>query len=169
VLFRSGVDILESWIEQRAKYAGYPAFLSSGAKLNQANSMNARDMALMELSQFNESRIATLLGVPPFLVGLAGATGSLTYSNISDLFDYHDRGSLRPFARMVMEALSGWALPSGRACELNRDDYTRLPLDKRYAAYKIGIDAGFLDIEDVRTMERLDSEQSAQALTGGAD
>ena len=32
--------------------------------------MNPRDMALIELSQHNESRIAILLGVPPFLVGL---------------------------------------------------------------------------------------------------
>jgi phage portal protein BeeE len=29
--------------------------------------MNAKDMALMELSQFNESRIAVLFGVPPSL------------------------------------------------------------------------------------------------------
>lgn len=164
-----GTDILERWIESRAKYAGYPALASAGAKLNQANSMNARDMALMELSQFNESRIATLLGVPPFLVGLAGASGSLTYSNISDLFDYHDRASLRPKSRMIMEALSGWALPSGQAAELNRDDYTRLPIDKRYAAYKVGIEAGFLTTDDVRAFERLDSERAAQALTGGAD
>ena len=27
-------------------------------------------MAMLEIEQFNESRIAVLLGVPPFLVGL---------------------------------------------------------------------------------------------------
>lgn len=162
-------DVLTNWIETRAKFAGHPAIVSDGAKLNQSHSMNARDMSLMELSQFNESRIAVLLGMPPFLVGLAGATGSLTYSNISDLFDFHDRSDVRPDVNMVMNSLSNWALPRGQSAELNRDDYTRLPIDKRYAAYAVGIQAGFLTPEMVQDMERLTSQKSAQALTGGAD
>ncbi len=161
-----GRDLLEAWIESRAKYPGQPAIVGSGATLNQAANMNAKDMALMELSQFNESRIAVLMGVPPFLVGLAGATGSLTYSNISDLFDFHDRSSLRPKARAVMEALSEWVLPRGQEVELNRDDYTRLPLDKRANAYKTMVEIGVLDAREIRGMERYLGENSAQALTG---
>ena len=159
-------DLLEAWIESRAKYPGQPAIVGSGATLSQAANMNAKDMALMELSQFNESRIAVLMGVPPFLVGLAGATGSLTYSNISDLFDFHDRSSLRPKARAVMEALSEWVLPRGQEVELNRDDYTRLPLDKRANAYKTMVEIGVLDAQEIRGMERYLGENSAQALTG---
>lgn len=88
------VDLLETWIETRSKYAGQPAVLGSGATLNQAHSMSARDMTLMELSQFNESRIAVLLGTPPFLVGLAGATGSLTYCASDDTEVLTQRGWL---------------------------------------------------------------------------
>lgn len=161
-----GRDMLETWIESRAKYPGQPAIVGSGATLNQARAMDAKDMSLLELSQFNESRIAVLMGVPPFLVGLAGATGSLTYSNISDLFDFHDRSSLRPKARAVMEALSEWVLPRGQEVELNRDDYTRLSFDKRTNAYKTLIEIGVLDANEVRGMERFLGETSAQALTG---
>jgi HK97 family phage portal protein len=165
-----GKDLLDRWIESRIKNAGQPALVSNGAKLNQAKSMSAKDMALMELSQFHESRIAVLLGVPPFLVGLAGATGSLTYSNISDLFDFHDRSSLRPKVRMVMEGLSAWSLPNGQTVELNRDDYTRLPADQRVAVYQKYIEMGVLTPEDVKTMERFygaATNTAAQALTGG--
>lgn len=165
-----GTDLLDTWIETRTKNVGQPAVLGSGATLNQARTMNAKEMALLEISQFSESRIAGLLGVPPFLVGLAGASGSLTYSNISDLFDFHDRSSLRPKTRMIMESLSAWALPSTRDCEVNRDDYTRLPFDKRVQAYKTLIDSGVLTADEVRVMERyLGSADStaAQALTGG--
>lgn len=167
-----GNDLIESWIESRAKNAGHPGILGSNATLNQAKTMNAKDMALMELSQFNESRIAILLGVAPFLVGLAGATGSLTYSNIADLFDFHDRSSLRPKSKMVMESLSGWALPRGQSAELNRDDYTRLPLDKRTAIYKTLVELEILTPEEVRIMERFygsSAGAAAQALTGGTD
>lgn len=161
-----GKDLLETWIESRTKYAGHPALVGSGAKLNQGKSMNAKDMALLEISQFSESRIAILLGVPPFLVGLAGASGSLTYSNISDLFDFHDRSSLRPAARFVMEALGAWSLPKGQDIELNRDDYTRLPLDKRALSYKTLYEIGALSSEEIRALERYNGGPWTQALTG---
>lgn len=172
-----GRDVLDRWIESRAMNAGQPALVSGGAKLTQARTMDAKEMGLMELSQFNESRVTVLLGVPPFLVGLAGASGSLTYSNIADLFDFHDRSSLRPKTRMIMESLSAWALPRGRSAELNRDDYTRLPLDKRAQIYKTlgpvetgGI--GVLSVDEMKIMERFHgstADTAAQALTGGTN
>lgn len=164
-----GRDLLESWIESRTKYAGYPAIIGSGGKFEQAKTMDAKEMGLLEISQFSESRICVLLGMPPFLVGLAGASGSLTYSNIQDLFDYHDRSSLRPTARMVMDALSLWALPSGHTAELNRDDYTRPTLTDRVQAYKTLIELGILTVKEVRIMERFRGDQAPSALTGGRD
>ena len=53
---------------------------------------------MLELAQFTESRIAVLLGVPPFLVGLPSGGDSMTYSNVSSLFDFHDRSYLRTAA-----------------------------------------------------------------------
>lgn len=162
-------DLLETWIETRAQNPAHPAVLGANASLNQARTMDAKEMGLLEISQFSESRICVGLGVPPFLVGLAGASGSLTYSNISDLFDFHDRSSLRPKSKSIMTALSDWALVRSQAAELNRDDYTRLPLDKRMAAYKTAIEMGILTPEEVRIMERYYGEPAAQALTGGTD
>ncbi|WNO28617.1 portal protein [Mycobacterium phage MadKillah] len=161
------VDLMDRWIESRSKYAGHPALVTGGATLNQAKSMSAQDLSLMELTQFNEARIAILLGVPPFLVGLPGATGSLTYSNIEQLFSFHDRSSLRPKATAVMAALDRWALPSPQHLELNRDDYTRPSLVERATAYKIMIEAGVMEPNEARAMERLHSEAAAVRLSGG--
>lgn len=162
-------DLLQTWIETRSENAGHPAILGAGATLNQARTMDAKEMGLLEISQFSESRIAVLLGVPAFLVGLAGASGSLTYSNISDLFDFHDRSSLRPKSKLLMDALSEWALVRGQAVELNRDDYTRLPLNQRMQAYKTAIEMEILTPDEIRIMERYYGKPAAQALTGGAD
>lgn len=162
-----GRDLMDRWIESRSKYAGHPALVSGGATLNQARSMSAQDLSLMELTQFNEARIAILLGVPPFLVGLPGATGSLTYSNIEQLFSFHDRSSLRPKATAVMSSLDSWALPNGEALELNRDDYTRPSLVERATAYKTMIESGVMMREEARAMERLHNEDSAVRLSGG--
>ena len=165
-----GKDLLDRWIESRAKYAGHPAIVSGGATLNQTKSMNAEDVALLELTHFNEARIAVLLGVPPFLLGLASASGgSITYSNVESLFDFHDRSSLRPKANAVMSALGLWALPSNESVELNRDDYTRPGLVDRARAYELLIRNGVMTADEARAMERLYGPAAAVSLTGGLD
>lgn len=161
------VDLMDRWIDSRTKYAGHPALVAGGATLNQARSTTARDMTLLEITQFSEARIAILLGVPPFLVGLPGATGSLTYSNIEQLFSFHDRSSLRPKATAVMSALDSWALPAPQTLELNRDDYTRPSLTERASAYKTMIECRVMTPEEARAMERIHDESSASRLTGG--
>lgn len=162
--------LLDQWIGQRMEKLGLPGVLSGGAELKQSSLMNAKDMALLELAQFTESRIAVMLGVPPFLVGLPSGGDSMTYSNVSSLFDFHDRASLRPKAKAVMAALSGWALPRGTAVELNRDEYSRPALLERAQAYEKLAAVDAISPEEIRTMERLLSQVpdlAASALTGG--
>lgn len=177
-------DLLDRWVESRARRAGEPALVSGNAKLHQANSMSARDMTLLELAQFNESRIAVALGVPPFLAGLPSGGDSMTYSNVESLFSFHDRSALKPFATAVMQAMSWKFLPRGQSAELNRDEYSRPSLKERAESYKILIDAGVMHPEEARTMERLHgpapemptvppapdaSAPAALSLTGGAN
>ena len=69
------------------------------------------------------------------LLGLPGGD-SMTYSNATQLFDFHDRRFLKPTAVHLMTALSNWALPRGQSVELNRDEYSRPPLKERAEAYE---------------------------------
>lgn len=171
-------DLLDRWVESRIRRAGEPALVSGNATLHQANSMSARDMTLLELAQFNESRIAVALGVPPFLAGLPSGGDSMTYANIEQIFGFHDRLYLRPKAVAVMSAMSWWGLPRGQSAELNRDEYSRPSLKERADAYAVLIAAGVMTAEEARTMERLhgdpptsvrpDSPDPASlSLTGG--
>lgn len=167
---REAQDILDQWVASRMENAGYPALLTGEASFHQSQSMSARDMALLELSQFNESRIAVLLGLPPFLAGLpagSGGDGSLTYQNVSQLFSFHDKASLQWKVVAVMSALSNWALPRGTTVECNRDEYSRPSMKERFESYKIAIEAGFMTGDEVRAMERMHGPISASALTGG--
>ncbi|QSM03938.1 portal protein [Mycobacterium phage prophiGD91-2] len=167
-------DLLNAWVESRKRHAGEPALVSGGAELHQAQSMSARDMTLLEIEQFNESRIAVALGVPPFLAGLPSGGDSMTYSNVSQLFDFHDRSSLRPKAKAVMAALSNWVLPRGQAVELNRDEYSRPALKERAESYKTLHDIVDTDgrpaitVQEVRTMERLHGDDGERAPSAAA-
>lgn len=166
-------EVMEQWFKSRAGDMGRPALLTGGATLSSVQQMTPKDLALLELAQWNESRIAIALGVPPFLLGLPSGGDSMTYSNVSALFDFHDRASIRPKVTAVMSALSNWALPRGQSAELNRDEYTRPALAERATAYATlhgivdadGLSA--LSAAEVRAMERFHGEPSMAALTGG--
>lgn len=154
------------WVDDRRRKLGFPPVLDNGVKVETHFSMSPKDMMMLEVSQFTEARIAELVGVPAPLVGLPSGD-SLTYSNITNLFDFHDRASLRPKAAEVMSALSYWGLPRGQAAELNRDEYSRPAFDDRAHAWVALIGAGVVSVEEVRAAERLSGDGATTALTGG--
>ncbi len=168
-------DLLNQWITSRRTNFGAPPVLDNGVTLKTHLAMSPKDMAMLEIAQFTEARIATLLGVPPFIVGLPNGGDSLTYANVSQLFEQHDRMSLQPLAAHVMGAISGWALPSTQAVELNRDQYSRPDFGARAEAYAKLVPIGVMTVDEVRAAERLQGEatdnptQAITAITGGAN
>lgn len=154
-------DLLNQWIVSRQSNFGAPAVLDGGVTLKTHWARPPREMALMEIATFSEVRIAVLTGVPPFLVGLpsvGSGVQSLTYANVSQVFDQHDRLSLRPMASTVMGALSAWALPPSQRAELNRDEYSRPGFNERVDAYEKMVAMGAMSVEEVRAAERLVGE-----------
>lgn len=146
-------DLQAQWVTSRMSHLGEPAVLSGGVA-HEAIQTSPKDMALVELAQLNASRIAVLLGVPPFLVGLPSGGDSMTYSNVSSLFDYHWRAGLRPKAQSVMAGLSGWLLPRGTDVELNRDAYVMPGPLERAQTSEIYLRNSVLSIDEVRAAER---------------
>lgn len=164
-------DLLEQWVESRRRHLGEPAILTGGASLNQMSIPSARDMTLLELAQFSEARIAILLGVPPFLLGLPMAQGeAITYSNASTLFDFHERASLGPKSTQVMQAMSGWLLPNGQSIEQNRRQYSEPDMLTRAQAYQLFVAMTALNGQQVAAMERFEAipgfDAGAASLTG---
>jgi phage portal protein BeeE len=159
-------ELLQQWVVSRASNLGAPPVLDNGVSLKTHKAMSPKDMAMLEITQFTEARIAVMLGVPPFLVGLPSGD-EMTYSNVTSLFDFHDRASLRPKAAHVMAALSNWALPPGQSAELNRDEYSRPAFNERAEALVKLVAAGIMSPEEARLSERLTGEAPTVALTGG--
>lgn len=160
-------DLQTQYMAARVPAASAPPVLDGGVKLVDHTSVSPKDAAMLELGQFTESRIAELLGVPPFLVGLPSGGDSMTYSNVTGLFDFHDRSRLRSLAVRTMSALSYWALPQGQRVELNRDEYTRPAFAERAKGWKDLIDAGVVDAAMVQAAERFQGVAPMTALTGG--
>ena len=141
------------WWESRMSSLGMPAVLSGGVEI-EVLQFSPADMALLDISRYTDSRIAVLLGVPPFLAGLPSGGDSMTYSNTVSLFDYHWRGGLKPKVEPVVNALSQWALPRGTEVEVNRDEYVRPGPLERAQTWQILVGLGVLTPEDVAQLER---------------
>ena len=154
-------ELQAQWVQARVSALGEPAVLSGGVTWKPAQT-SPKDMALVELAQMTESRIAVLLGVPPFLVGLPSGGDPMTYQNVQAIFDYHWRAGLRPQAQTVMSALSGWLFPRGTRVEVNRDEYIKPePFTRAQTAEILNriVDAQgnpAMTVEEIRASERLD-------------
>jgi hypothetical protein len=165
-------DLISQYLASRVQTPSAPPVFDGGAKLVDHPAVSPKELTMLEISQFNESRIAVLLGVPPFLVGLPSGGDSMTYSNVSSLFDFHDRQTLRTQAIHVMGAISYWALPAGQKAELNRDEYSRPSFEQRAEAWVKLTGAGIVDVETVQRAERLlpgDETAPITAITGGEE
>jgi HK97 family phage portal protein len=164
-------DLQQKWVEARMSSLGLPAVLSGGIDF-EVLQLSPKDMALVELAQLNESRIAVLLGVPPFLVGLPSGGDSMTYSNVEQIFDYHWRAGLRPKAQKVMAAMSGWLTPRGTRIEVNRDAYVQPgPLERAQIAEilnRIRDDDGnpVLTVAQIQASERFTNSAPADLSAG---
>lgn len=152
--------LLDQWWESRVRRNGQPAVLSGGVDVKPMQA-NPRDMALTDLEQLTGARIAVLLGVPPFLLGLPSGGDSMTYSNVTTLFDFHWRAGLRPKAQTVMAALSQWLLPRGTRAELNRDAYVQPGPLERAQTWQILQTLGVLDAATIAQIERLHVEPAS--------
>jgi len=164
---KRAAELQAQWVDARMSSIGMPAVLSGGLDFKTL-SFNPKDLALVELSQWNEARIAVLLGVPPFFVALPSGGDSMTYSNVTSLLVYRWRAGLSPIAGHVMSALSQWTLPRGTQVEINRDEFIKPgPLERAQTA-EILTRIGALTAEQVAEQERFTVAAPTEALTSGA-
>lgn len=166
-------DLQTAWVEAAARRNGAPAVLSGGIEL-EILQLSPKDMALLDLRVFDEQRVSSAFGVPPFLIGLPQADG-LVYSNAQSLFDYHWRSMLRPLAQTIAAGLSAWALAAGQSLEFDPDKYVQPPLAERAQTYAtlFGIvdpetNERAISVAEIRARERFapDSTHTAVELTG---
>jgi phage portal protein BeeE len=71
------------------------------------------------------------------------------------LFDQHWRTTLRPMARFITRAISGWALPAGNELEIDPESYVRADATARANYYTLMINAGIMTPDEARNLERL--------------
>jgi len=163
-------ELQDQWLQGATSRNGAPAVLSGTLEL-ESFATSPREMALLELRIFDETRISAALGVPPYMVGLPMPDG-LTYSTASQALDFHWRTTLRTHAGAVASAMSQWLLPRGSGVEFNRDEYIRPDPETRARTYQTLFNMvdekgnRAITIDEIRLAERFLPNDPATIDTG---
>jgi HK97 family phage portal protein len=171
-------DAQARWVAAGKRRDGAPAVLNGEWELEPLT-ISPRDMALLELREFDERRICAAFGTPAYLVNVAMASG-LTYTNAESLFRQHWTSLLRPMANLLASAWSAWLLPRGTTLEFNPDRYVQGTLSERalawstmFAIYDPVTGQRAITVDEIRAAERLQPVDEpadlsdAMTLTGG--
>jgi phage portal protein BeeE len=142
-------EILDDW--ERARLSRSTGFLP-GELEHHATQFNPKQLQLQEARQHAVLEIARTAGVDPEDLGVS--TTSRTYQNSEERQLARITGCLGGYIHAIEERLSmGDVTQPGFVVKFNLDAFLRASTGDRYAAHAIGLDKGFITLEEVRDME----------------
>lgn len=116
--------------------------------------LSPREALFVEIQDNAVQSIARLFGIPARLL-LTTVPGSTdTYTNLQDENQVFYRHTLMAYTDAITDAFSN-CLPRGTRVEFDFESLFRADIAERYAYYKIGVDGGWLDSEEIRIKEGL--------------
>jgi HK97 family phage portal protein len=147
----------ESWAENYGKMENKhrTAILEDGAKFHEIG-FDPEKSQLLEMKKYQSRLMATFNRLPPHLIG---DLDNATYSNIEEQSLEFIRYSMLPhftrFEQNFTVQLLNLKEQKKYFFELLIDNLVRADIEKRYNAYRIGREGGWLSPDDVRFLENL--------------
>jgi len=139
----------EAWIKATQGH-GVPA-MSNGLTYVPI-SLSPKDAQFIESQAFNITGIARMFGIPLRMMLATVEGNSMTYANMSDERKQFIEFSLMQYLIEIEDALSS-LLPGSQTAKFNIEALLRADTEARYASYAAAINAGFLEVNEVRAIE----------------
>jgi HK97 family phage portal protein len=144
-------ELSSDWMRQHGGTLKRIAVLNSTTEFHPLQ-LDPQAMQLAQMRDYSTLDLALIFGIPPYMLGLAADNS--TYANVESRMIEFAQFSLLPWARRAESALDA-EFPRGTSLKINLDALRRADTETRYKAHKIGLDAKFLTVEEVRDMEDL--------------
>jgi len=129
-----------------------PGILSSGAKYTQT-SVDPHEAQALESREFAVEEVARIFRIPVHMLQSTRA-GAMSYASVEESSRQFVTYTLLPYIAKIEGAYSR-LLPGEAFLRFNVDGLLRANLQDRYAAYSVGMQAGFLSINDIHRLEDL--------------
>ena len=146
-------EVAELWQRKRAKGGrGLPGILDDGATWK-ATGVTHEQMQFLATRQFTDSQIvAMMFKLDPSDLGIATPGTSLTYANLAQRNTRRVQVTLLPIIRRIEHALSLYVIGGYR---FNLDSRLRGDTRESYETLTVGLDGGFLQLDEVREILNL--------------
>lgn len=128
-----------------------PAVMGAGLRYERI-SVAPDEAQFLDQQRFTVEQIARIYGVFPEMIGGATSGSSVTYANREQRAADFLTFGLMPYLVALEDGLSG-LVPGPNRVKFNVDGVLRSDLKTRYEAHAIGIDSGFLTVDEVRQLE----------------
>ena len=128
-----------------------PAVMGAGLRYERI-SVSPDEAQFLDQQRFTVEQIARIYGIFPEMIGGATSGSSVTYANREQRAADFLTFGLMPYLVALEDGLSG-LVPGPNRVKFNVDGVLRSDLKTRYEAHAIGIDSGFLTVDEVRQLE----------------
>ena len=150
--------IREQWhsVHQGPRHSGKIAVLDRGAKYQQI-AMSHADAQFIEQRELSASEIAGMFAIPSSMINAKGT--SFEYKNVNDRRMDYLTFALMPYLSAIEGPLNAdpdfFGVRSPWEPKFDTTEFLRPDAPQRYKMHKDGIDAGWLDADEVRVSEGL--------------
>lgn len=129
-----------------------PGVLSGGAKFEKTG-VDPEQAQMLGSREFMVEEVCRVWRIPPHLLQ-STKPGSMSYASVEELSKAFVTYTVLPLLAKVEDAYSR-LLPGDAFLKFNVDGLLRANLQDRYSAYSQGMQAGFLNINDIHRLEDL--------------
>jgi HK97 family phage portal protein len=126
----------------------------TGGATWQSITITPEQAQFLDTRRFQKSEIALLFGVPPHMVD--PTVSSSWGSGVEEMNRFFTTFSMQDYITRIEQYVSLFLLPGNQYLKFNVDARLRPNTKDRYAAYKIGVEAGFLNKDEVREKEDME-------------
>ena len=124
--------------------------LTGGAKFVRTG-VNPDEAQMLDSQKFAVEQVARIFRVPPHMIGVTSA-GAMSYNSVEQQNINFVTHTLRPYIAKLEDAYSR-ILPPDVFLKFNVDGLLRGDFQTRMQGYSIGVQAGFLSINDIHRLE----------------
>lgn len=150
-------DVAKWWRQARQRHGFHtPGFIYGGKPM--PIGWDVEKSQLVNVQNAIGVEIASLCRVPTHFVGLGVQGDSVKYENVVAAWIGFVREALLTPMRLIERALSddsAMLMPKAQRMRFRTEVFEKADTKGRYEAYQIGINAGFLTVDDVRAWEDL--------------
>ena len=114
--------------------------------------VNPEEAQFLDSQRFTVEQVARIYGVFPEMIGGATSGSNVTYANREQRAADFLTFGLSPYLVALEDGLS-MLVPRPQRVRFNLDSVLRSDLKTRYEAHAIGIESGFLTVDEVRQIE----------------